>query len=418
VAFLASLINTSRLSASLLTRILLFSGLFTIIITSLQLYLDYKGEIKQLEYKQESITKTQLIPLGTALGDFNELQVQQQLEAIIGIEGITFSEIITGFGKRYTAGNDSTENVISKSFDIIWNTNNIGELKVYADKNLVKNKIIDKFYVVLISQAIKTFLVAIFILYILHRLVISHITEIAYWLNNFKAESSFSPISLEDNTEKNNEMIKLKSAISEMGEQVYQHTAALESKVAQRTKELEQAKRELEKLAFTDNLTGIANRNAFFKQADEELSRSRRLSYDIGIMMLDLDHFKSVNDNYGHDAGDEVLKVVSKTMNDCLRKQDTLGRIGGEEFAIIVPGTDKVGMHRLATRLQASIELQHFSLLGDDEKITVSIGYTKVKDEELFKSALKRADLHLYTAKNNGRNQFITDKEFVPSIVS
>tara|TARA_R110001592_G_scaffold167693_1_gene403272 strand:+ start:198 stop:1454 length:1257 start_codon:yes stop_codon:yes gene_type:complete len=416
LAFLARLINTSRLSASLLTRILIFSGLFTLIITSFQLYLDYKDEIKQLEYKLASIEKTRLKPMTTSIWDFNEPLVQQQLESIVGIQGITFAHVSTNYRKIYTEGNDSSQNIISRSFDVIYMDNLIATLKVYADKNYAKNKIIDKFYLVLISQAIKTFLVSIFILYILHRLVISHITQIAHWLNDFKPESSFSPILLESNLGKSNEMIKLKSAISTMGEQVHQHTVALESKVEQRTKELEQAKRELEKLAFTDNLTGIANRNAFFKQADEELSRSRRLSYDIGIIMLDLDHFKVINDNYGHDAGDEVLKVISKVMNDCLRKEDTLGRIGGEEFAIIVPGTDKIGMHRLAKRLQASVEFQKFSFLGKDEKITVSIGYTKVKGEELFKSSLKRADEHLYTAKNSGRNQFITDKEYVPSI--
>jgi diguanylate cyclase (GGDEF)-like protein len=418
VAFLTQLINTNRLSASLLIRILLFSGLFTIVITSLQLHLDYKDEIKQLEYKFESIVKTQLIPISTSLWDFNEPLIRQQIEGIVAIDGITFSEITTGFGKKYTAGDSSTENVISRKFKLTYSDNYISDIEIHADKSYAQNKIIDKLFLVLISHAIKTFFVSIFILYILHHLVISHIEQIAQWLNSFKPESSFSPISLEDNSPESNEMIKLKSAISAMGEQVYQHTVALESKVEERTKELEQAKRELEKLAFTDNLTGIANRNAFFKQADEELSRSRRLSYDIGLMMLDLDHFKFINDNYGHDAGDEVLRVVSKTINDCLRKQDTLGRIGGEEFAIIVPGADKIGMHRLASRIQASIELQKFPTLGNDVKITVSIGYIKIKDNELFKSALQRADEHLYTAKNNGRNQFITDKEFVPSIVS
>jgi diguanylate cyclase (GGDEF)-like protein len=416
VAFLAQLLNTNRLSASLLIRILLFSSLFTIVITSLQLHLDYKDEINQLEYKLESIKETQLKPIATSIWDFNEPLVIQQIEGIVAIDGITLLEVTTSFGKKYTVGNGSRENIISRSFDIFYTDNNIGVFKVYADKSYAQNKIIDKIFVVLISHAIKTFFVSIFILYIMHNLVISHIDQIAKWLNNFKAESSFSPISLEDNTSKNNEMIKLKSAISAMGEQVYQHTVALENKVEERTKELEQAKCELEKLAFTDNLTGIANRNAFFKQADEELSRSRRLSYDIGIMMLDLDHFKLINDNYGHDAGDEVLKVISKAMDDCLRTEDTLGRIGGEEFAIIVPGTDKIGMHKLAKRLQASVEFQKFSFLEKDEKITVSIGYTKGKDEELFKSSLKRADEHLYTAKNNGRNQFITDEEYVSSI--
>jgi len=416
VAFLAQLINTNNLSASLLIRILLFSGLFTIVITSLQLHLDYKDEIKQLENKLDNRTKTQLKGIESTLWNFDEQLLIQQIEAIVANEGIIFAQVVTGFGKIYQVGEYSTENVIYRKFEINYSDYYIGYIKIHADKSYAKNKIIDKFYIVLISHAIKTFLVSIFILYLLHRLVISHITQIAHWLNNFKPEYSFSPILLESNTGKKNEMIKLKSAISAMGEQVHQHTVALESRVEERTKELEQAKKELEKLAFTDNLTGIANRNAFFKQVDEELGRSRRLSYDIGIMMLDLDHFKYINDNYGHDAGDEVLKAISKAMDDCLRKEDILGRIGGEEFAIIVPGTDKVGMHRLAKRLQASVEFQKFSFLGKDEKITVSIGYTKVEGEELFKSSLKRADEHLYTAKNSGRNQFITDKEYVPSI--
>ncbi len=416
MAFLAQLINTNNLSASLLIRILLFSGLFTIVITSLQLHLDYKDEIKQLENKLDNRTKTQLKGIESTLWNFDEQLLIQQIEAIVANEGIIFAQVVTGFGKIYQVGEYSTENVIYRKFEINYSDYYIGYIKIHADKSYAKNKIIDKFYIVLISHAIKTFLVSIFILYLLHRLVISHITQIAHWLNNFKPEYSFSPILLESNTGKKNEMIKLKSAISAMGEQVHQHTVALESRVEERTKELEQAKKELEKLAFTDNLTGIANRNAFFKQVDEELGRSRRLSYDIGIMMLDLDHFKYINDNYGHDAGDEVLKAISKAMDDCLRKEDILGRIGGEEFAIIVPGTDKVGMHRLAKRLQASVEFQKFSFLGKDEKITVSIGYTKVEGEELFKSSLKRADEHLYTAKNSGRNQFITDKEYVPSI--
>jgi diguanylate cyclase (GGDEF)-like protein/PAS domain S-box-containing protein len=174
----------------------------------------------------------------------------------------------------------------------------------------------------------------------------------------------------------------------------------------------------LEKLAYTDGLTGVANRVSFFQKADDELKRSRRLSYDIGVMMLDLDNFKLINDNYGHDAGDDVLKIVSNAMSSCLRKEDILGRLGGEEFAIIVPGADKIGMYKLSSRLQQSIELKDFSFLEQGKKITVSIGYTKVSNDESFKSSLKRADKHLYVAKTSGRNCFVTDKEFVFKIVN
>jgi|TARA_B110000908_G_scaffold157280_1_gene197275 diguanylate cyclase (GGDEF)-like protein len=198
---------------------------------------------------------------------------------------------------------------------------------------------------------------------------------------------------------------------STQGHQVHKHTIGLEKIVAERTAELE-------KLAYTDSLTGVTNRGAFLQASSEELNRSRRLSYDVGVMMLDLDHFKAINDTYGHDAGDKVLKQVSQAMSNCLRKEDTLGRIGGEEFAIITPGADKGAMHKLASRLQQSISLLNFSFLPEDKNITVSIGYTKISNDEDFKAALKRADEHLYAAKASGRNTFITDKGFVPSIVS
>lgn len=164
-------------------------------------------------------------------------------------------------------------------------------------------------------------------------------------------------------------------------------------------------------------MTGVANRSALLNKSEEELRRSRRLGYDMGVMMLDLDNFKSVNDNYGHDAGDKVLKSVAQAVNNSLRKDETLGRLGGEEFVVIVHGADKVGMQQLAKRIQDVISLQDFSFLREGYSVTVSIGYTKVEKNEQFKSALKRADSHLYTAKANGRNCCVTDSEIIPKLV-
>ncbi|WP_259367874.1 GGDEF domain-containing protein [Colwellia sp. MB02u-14] len=300
---------------------------------------------------------------------------------------------------------------IDLQFEFSGRTFNVGTFEYQINTDIVKRRIKDDFLIILISQFIKTFFVSIFILFIIHNLVIRHLNEISNWLNSFKPESSFSPLTLEAHKGSSNEMVKLKSAINDMGQQVHKHTTGLEKIVAERTAELE-------KLAYTDSLTGINNRGAFLQASNEELSRSRRLSYDVGVMMLDLDHFKAINDIYGHDAGDKVLKQVSQAMSNCLRKEDTLGRIGGEEFAIITPGADKGAMHKLASRLQQSIALLNFSFLPEDKNITVSIGYTRVSNDEDFKAALKRADEHLYTAKASGRNIFITDKGFIPSIVS
>lgn len=432
------MINThfleGKLSKLLLFRILLISSIFSITSIATQLVSEYEYEKKRLWSSTEEIAYSYKDLLNMQVYSFNDSALQKSLDSIVAFESISRARIITKIEgvdnsvKMKSGKHPLDSTVIAFGLVISDGYNNFGNpilLELVADQSIAKDKVLDKLLIIAISQGTKTFVVSLFILFFIQKLVIRHIEHISSWLNTFKAESSFKPMTLPNNNYEDNEMIKLKSIISDMGRNVHEHTVALEEKVAQRTTklekqtiELEKAKLELEKLAYTDNLTGIANRASFFQKADEELRRARRLSYEVGIMMLDLDHFKSINDNYGHDAGDEVLQIIATTMADCLRKEDTLGRIGGEEFAIIVPGADKVGMHKLANRLNASIGLQSFSFLNSDEKVTVSIGYTKIKEEELFKSALKRADEHLYTAKNSGRNQFVTDKEFVPSIVS
>jgi diguanylate cyclase (GGDEF)-like protein len=415
VAFLSRLINTSRLSRVLLIRILLFSGLFTVIITAVQLSLNYQKETEELQTISQQLAETNAPSLARALWELNATKANDigiYLMRIGLFKSITIKnengDTMVFLGEKDIEAHQTS---IKLQFEYSGRTGTVGTFEYQIVTDIVKRKIKDDFIIILISQFIKTFFVSIFILFIIHKLVIRHLNEISNWLNNFKPESSFSPLALEADKGSSNEMVKLKSAISEMGQQVHKHSTGLEKVVAERTAELE-------KLAYTDSLTGVTNRGAFLQAANEELNRSRRLSYDVGVMMLDLDHFKAINDTYGHDAGDKVLKQVSQAMANCLRKEDTLGRIGGEEFAVITPGADKRGMHKLASRLQQAIAILNFSFLPDNKNITVSIGYTKVSNDEDFKAALKRADEHLYTAKASGRNTFITDKGFLPRIVS
>jgi diguanylate cyclase (GGDEF)-like protein len=411
---LARLVNTSRLSASLLIRILFFSGFFTLIIVAVQLFLNYQNETEELERESQQFVENVKPSLARSVWELNYQQAMSITDVVMrtglfksiivkDYEGNT----ITFLGKKNIEAHQKS---VELPFKLKLRTVVVGTFEYQIDTDIVKQKIISELTFIIISQFMKTFFVSIFILFIMHNLIIRHLNEISNWLNSFKPESPFSPLALEADKGSDSEMVKLKSAISDMGQQVHQHITGLEKIVAERTAELE-------KIAYTDSLTGVKNRRAFFQASNEELSRSRRLSYDVGVMMLDLDNFKVINDIYGHDAGDEVLKQVSKAMSNCLRNEDTLGRIGGEEFAIITPCSNKGGMHKLASRLQQSIAFLNFSFLPEDKNITVSIGYTKVSNDEDFKAALKRADKHLYTAKSSGRNTFITDKEFVPSIV-
>lgn len=165
--------------------------------------------------------------------------------------------------------------------------------------------------------------------------------------------------------------------------------------------------RKLQELAWRDPLTGVMNRTQFFQRAAEEVAKSRRSGDVLGILMLDLDHFKQVNDKYGHAAGDEVLKAVCARWAKLLRSGDLLARLGGEEFAVLIPGCTLDAAEALAERLRLSLDGEPISANGAKAiECTVSIGATLLHpDEAGVEVALRRADLALYRAKANGRNR-------------
>jgi len=163
---------------------------------------------------------------------------------------------------------------------------------------------------------------------------------------------------------------------------------------------------ELQRLATSDPLTGLANRRAFFAEADRARLQCIRFSHPYTAMMLDIDHFKSINDTFGHDVGDEVLKLVSAEMNQSIREVDLLGRLGGEEFAIILPETDLQGALIVAEKVRLAIEA--FSLETEQGSVTftISIGVTQLSEaKESNEDLIKQADALLYQAKHNGRNR-------------
>jgi diguanylate cyclase (GGDEF)-like protein/PAS domain S-box-containing protein len=155
-------------------------------------------------------------------------------------------------------------------------------------------------------------------------------------------------------------------------------------------------------LASTDVLTGLANRRRIIEYLDVTLANSETGKRALLVILFDIDHFKAVNDRYGHDIGDDVLKRVASSANECLRNTDLIGRYGGEEFVIILPGTDHEVSLQIAERVRASIEASR-----DDQqpKVTVSLGIASTRDGDTCDVILKRADIALYEAKGAGRNR-------------
>ena len=169
----------------------------------------------------------------------------------------------------------------------------------------------------------------------------------------------------------------------------------------------------LEQLIFEDPLTGLFNRRAILVQLEAVLSGARRHGRPMSVVMLDIDHFKAFNDTHGHPVGDRVLVSVSQAMQERLRSEDFLGRLGGEEFLALLPDTDAEDCARVAEDLRECIEAIELSAETGQIHVTASVGWATWRGEGA-EALVKRADRALYAAKGAGRNTVQGDSEALP----
>jgi diguanylate cyclase (GGDEF)-like protein len=171
----------------------------------------------------------------------------------------------------------------------------------------------------------------------------------------------------------------------------------------------ERSEEAAQKLALIDPLTGAFNRRTFLELAEKEIARTRRARGSLSLVMLDLDHFKLINDRNGHLAGDEVLKGVVAIVLTCLRKEDLLVRYGGEEFCMLLPNVAMDRATAMAERIREAVEAARFSFNGRTLSVTISVGVTSLSTggNEDVDVLVNRADEALYAAKKSGRNRVV-----------
>ena len=192
--------------------------------------------------------------------------------------------------------------------------------------------------------------------------------------------------------------------LTESKKMLEKYSTNLEEMVEQRTEILKW-------LSITDPLTGLYNRRYFIEQIELEFKRSKRYSRDLSLLMLDFDHFKLVNDNYGHQIGDIVLRKISSVIINLLRDSDLAFRYGGEEFMIILPETKSEDAINVAERMKQEIMNTQHNYSSINFTVTASFGIVSIKDMidkfETIDDIIKKVDDNLYKAKNSGRNTII-----------
>ena len=194
------------------------------------------------------------------------------------------------------------------------------------------------------------------------------------------------------------------------------HVETVASLATQVVVALENARlhRMVERQAMVDSLTGLANRRSLEESLRTELARATRFGDSVCVVLADLDDFKSVNDKYGHAAGDEVLKAFAGALRKTARESDVAGRWGGEEFALVLPGTDAAGGARLAERARTAIEEHHVEMPnGDLCAVTASFGVAAFPESHELGEILAAADSALYAAKGQGKNRVVVSAESI-----
>ncbi|WP_299810213.1 diguanylate cyclase [uncultured Shewanella sp.] len=237
----------------------------------------------------------------------------------------------------------------------------------------------------------------IIILWYVNKSMLRPLSKLTKSAREYQFNKDFNPVQI--STE--DEIGELASAFNLMAERVIQSRDALVDDNQKTQTKLDDALHD----ATTDTLTGLKNRRYMLEQAKLHISACQRYKHDLSIIMFDIDHFKRINDNYGHASGDEVLRILGRYVRDNIRSSDLGVRYGGEEFVILLPYTSLESAVLMAEDLRKTVEAMVFSVL-EQHSMTISLGVAKLNRDDIALDALiMRADKALYESKHNGRNR-------------
>ncbi|MBF6056936.1 diguanylate cyclase [Thiomicrorhabdus heinhorstiae] len=288
----------------------------------------------------------------------------------------------------------------------------LGEVTIYSNERLVFERVKYGFFLILINSVIKTLALWFIIFYFIKRYLGKPLNEFTSKIKQQDINQPH-PITLDIPWSDSNEILLLKDSYNQMIDSVNEYQAALKNlnkqlddKVKERTHELFAAKEAAEMLAYTDMLTGVKTRRAFFELAELQLKNGIRQQTVTSIIMIDIDHFKSINDIFGHATGDLVLQTFAKILKNSCRANDVIGRLGGEEFAILLPQTGLEGALHLAEKIRQSVAGEKITQNQQTIHFTASFGVTETNPGQYtLEEILGQADQALYTAKDQGRNR-------------
>jgi diguanylate cyclase (GGDEF)-like protein len=397
----------------------------TCLITSMQFLTEYLKTQDSIVNELAQLEETVRGPISASLWQYNQNQLDVLIAGLVRMPIISGVDIVdsnsnTLFSKRTYTSDSAPLSIFDSTSDLYWSLNDkkifLGSLTLYSSSEVVLDRVLFGFALIAVTAIIKlSFLFWLFTwafdryLAIPLRELMSQVEEVQ--LNqNMSKRIKIPNIDNNELSQLQKHMNRMLSAIERDRERLLEDEQAkrnwLENAVAKRTEELQISNEKLTELATRDSLTGTLNRGSIFETAQHLLSLAQRQKSPASFVLMDLDHFKMVNDTYGHSIGDKVLIHFTHTIHDFLRKSDLIGRIGGEEFAIFLSDTGIDDASWLAEKIRKAISDSTLEIDGKTVTYTVSLGVeSSVPKDHLIDELFKRADVKLYGAKDKGRDR-------------
>jgi len=420
-------VSDGSLSWQLLKEVLSIYFAITLLVTLTQMGIEYLHTRNTIQGELASVERTFSPALATALWEINTEQLEALQQGIVNLPVISSMRVIDASGRELIK--ESAHSVLGgqiiHTFKLSYRFSGedvyLANVSFAAAGDVIFNRLLVGYQMILVSALVKSTALTLLFLWTFRRrlaIPLQQLTDAATAIDLDTLASKKHHLDLQQMRE--NELTQLEGAFNRMlkrleEERVTHYSAleamnkGLEAQVVERTAALEAANLRLAALSATDGLTGIANRRRFDEVAAVEWARSARSGNPLALLLLDVDHFKAYNDNYGHQCGDETLKQVARVLRENTRRPgDFAARYGGEEFVVIAADTGADAALTMAENIRAAVEAlglvhQHSSFGA----VTVSIGVvvTTSGTAPHLESLIRMADTALYSAKSLGRNR-------------
>lgn len=399
------------LARTLIRRIVALAVLCMMLTGGLKASLAYRDVQQGFEQAVRTVAENSLQVLSGALWDIEVDAVQRRVDWLATLPEVGRVRVEAVTGQVFASDKlDHIDTSHPMMLDILAPTGGrLGQLEIWPNHGLYTARIAREVLAVIFDYVLFTTLICLAVSWILRRELQRPLQQIARFASSLKPNQLAQPLVIDRrHHDRRDEIDLVVAGFQQLQADLRHHIETLDQTVEERTRQLNDLVNDIQRLSITDALTGCYNRRLIEQRLPAEMERSHRYRRPLAVVFVDIDHFKPINDRWGHAAGDEVLREIGRRLLGAVRSQvDWIARYGGEEFLIVLPERSAEDARQLAERLRALVEATPIALDAARLDITASLGVAEYAADDTLHTLLNRADAMLYKAKESGRNRVL-----------